>query len=62
VTDAAIREQGVAMYNAIFPKLDKCQRVIDVPDDVENPATGDEILGYIAVLVISAVGLVISKK
>lgn len=41
VSDAAIREQGVAMYNAMFPKLDKFQKVIDIPDEEINPDTSD---------------------
>lgn len=63
VTDVAIREQGVKMYNAMFPKLDKFQRVIDVPDDeTVNPATGDSIVFYGVVLVVSIFGFIVAKR
>ena len=63
VTDVAIREQGVKMYNAMFPKLDKFQRVIEVPDDeTVNPATGDSVVFYGVVLVASIFGFAIAKR
>lgn len=63
VTDVAIREQGVKMYNAMFPKLDKFKRVIDVPDDeVANPATGDSVVFYGVVLVVSIFGFIVAKR
>lgn len=63
VTDVAIREQGVKMYNAMFPKLDKFKRVIDVPDDeTMNPATGDSVVFYGVVLVVSIFGFIVAKR
>ena len=68
VTDVAIRQQGIKMYNAMFPKLDKFQRVIEVPDDegmdeeVANPATSDSIVFYSVVLVASVFGFAASKR
>ena len=68
MTDAAIREQGIKMYNAMFPKLDKFQRVIEVPDDegmdeeVANPATSDSIVLYGVVLIVSVFGFAASKR
>jgi len=43
VSDAEIREHTIAMYEAMFPKLDKIQRVIELPDEevVVNPDTFD---------------------
>lgn len=65
VTDVAIREQGVKMYNAMFPKLDKFRREIEVPDDEEkivNPATSDSIVFYGVVLVASVFGFAASRR
>ena len=68
VTDTAIREQGIKMYNAMFPKLDKFQRVIEVPDDegmdeeVVNPATDDSLIGYVVMMAICGFGLVYTRK
>jgi hexosaminidase len=65
VSDVAIREQGVKMYNAMFPKLDVFRRIVEVDDEVvpssdtkedsvDNPATFDEGIAteLIAVLVL----------
>lgn len=66
VSDGAIREQGVAMYNAMFPKLDVFTRVIDIEDDtdvpVENPKTGDEIAVYVAGFIGAVVAFYVTMK
>lgn len=43
VSDAEIREHTIAMYEAMFPKLDKIRRVIEIPDkEPEEEATTTE--------------------
>ena len=46
VSDAEIREHTVAMYEAMFPKLDKIRRVIEIPDEEpeEEAATTEELV------------------
>ena len=64
VADTAIREQGVAMYNAMFPKLDIFQKVIEVPDEQEevtNPETADNIVFYVVAL-FGFAGVLLAKK
>jgi hypothetical protein len=57
VQDDAIREQGVAMYNAMFPKLDKFQSVIEVPDEEMNPNTNDGLDALVVAL--ASVGMIL---
>ena len=72
VDTAAIREQGVKMYNAMFPKLDVYQRVIDVPDDpvpdtpntageetIVNPNTSDNtLISSLCLVILSTIGII----
>ncbi len=60
VEDEAIRKQGVAMYNAMFPKLDVYRRVIEVPD--ENPETSDKLFSMISGLTLATAGLVLVAR
>jgi hexosaminidase len=60
VEDEAIRKQGVAMYNAMFPKLDVYRRVIEVPD--ENPETSDKLFRMISGLTLATAGLVLVAR
>lgn len=60
VEDEAIRKQGVAMYNAMFPKLDVYRRVIEVPD--ENPETSDKLFRMISGLTLATAGLVLAAR
>lgn len=60
VEDEAIRKQGVAMYNAMFPKLDVYRRVIEVPD--ENPETSDKLFRMISSLTLATAGLVLVAR
>ena len=66
VEDEAIRKQGVAMYNAMFPKLDVHRRVIEVPDDEpeDNPETHDEtIVSGVGILALAnLVGFALLRK
>lgn len=74
VDTTAIREQGVKMYNAMFPKLDVFTRVIDVPDDepvpdvpntaadeetIVNPNTSDNtLISSLSLVILSTIGII----
>jgi len=60
VEDEAIRKQDIAMYNAMFPKLDVYRRVIEVPD--ENPETSDKLFRMISGLTLATAGLVLVAR
>lgn len=67
VSDQAIREQGIAMYEAMFKKLDVNRRIIEIPDEnndktdgsAVNPATEDQLPLYIISIAICAIILII---
>jgi hypothetical protein len=60
VEDEAIRKQGIAMYNVMFPKLDIHRRIIEVPD--ENPETSDKLFRMISGLTLATAGLVLVAR
>ena len=70
VSDQAIREQGTAMYEAMFKKLDIHRKIIEIPDeeDTVNPATNDMLPYYIvsgaacAVVLVACIIIIIRNK
>lgn len=77
VDAVAIREQGVKMYNAMFPKLDVHQRIVEVPDDpvpvpdvpntaddedIVNPNTSDNLISSVYLIILSSLGIILAAN